>query len=187
MVTKKSLIIKAVINSPILLSTKRRSANRTNYHVWISVRRQLTVLGRPFDTLRQAQGSSGLPDGRLDSPIRAIYIEDRTSKQNRRLHGNPLRDASVWAARHPGGLESPHDQRDCKYQNTVQPIFAGLAGLRIDELAGDPLSRQYELHQEEHGEDHERGEKPPIASVRESSKRWPIPSHSIIVECPFLQ
>ena len=43
--------------------------------------------------------------------------------------------------RHPGEFESPHDQRDCKHQNAVEPIVAGFIGLRVDDVPGNPLSR----------------------------------------------
>ncbi len=62
--------------------------------------------------------------------------------------------------RHPGELERPHDQRDGKHQQTVEPIGAGCTGGRIDDVAGNPSSWQEELRQEKHGEDHQRGEKP---------------------------
>ena len=47
-----------------------------------------------------------------------------------------------------------------RYQQAVQPIRAWFTGLFIDDIAWNPPSRQYELHDEERDEDEQWGKKP---------------------------
>ena len=48
-------------------------------------------------------------------------------------------------------------RREREHQKTIQPVAAGLTGLRIDDVAGKPPSRQNELRQKKHGEDRPAG------------------------------
>ena len=61
----------------------------------------------------------------------------------------------------PGELEGPHDDRDQEHEQAVQPVVAGFAGLRIDDVAGDPPAGKHELDHEKRGVDDQRGEEPP--------------------------
>ena len=60
--------------------------------------------------------------------------------------------------RHPGELERPYDLREHEHEKAVQPVAAGFARLRVDDVTGDPPSRQDELNHEKRGADRQRGE-----------------------------
>lgn len=96
------------------------------------------------------------------------------------------RGAIEPVARRPCELESPHDQGDCKLQRPEDRSagIAELARLRVDDVAGNPPPRQYELRQEEHGEDHERGEESRNRFRRGELEEVAMPSQSVMRSIP---
>ena len=80
------------------------------------------------------------------------YAEDRSA-------GHGVNRGSVEpVARQSGEFERPDDQHDQEHEHAVEPVVARFTGLGIDDVAGNPPAWQNELHQEKHGEDHERSE-----------------------------